>query len=289
MAPKLKTVYEKAEEIPEGYNELYAERGGKFELVEVEGVKTQADIDRINEALRKEKTDHKAAKEKLQKFGEIDPDQLPAQLEELIEAKARLNQLTAEGKLDETKIAERIEAAVNRAVGPIDRDKKAVERALEAERKKVEAAQGEISKRDQQILNTKIEQSLREGANVSKILPTAIDDAVLLSARYFEVAEDGRTITRADSGVTPGLDPKEFFKDMQEKKPHWWPVSQGGGSRGAGGATGFDKGNPWSEQGWNVTGQGAYVKQHGPEKAAQAAASVGSKLGATRPTPKAAA
>ena len=33
--PKLKTIYDKAEEIPEGYAELYAEKNGKFELTQI--------------------------------------------------------------------------------------------------------------------------------------------------------------------------------------------------------------------------------------------------------------
>ena len=283
--PKLKVIYEKAEEIPEGFTDLYVERGGKFELAGIEGVKTQGDIDRLNEAIRKEKADHKAAKEKLAKFGELNPDELPAQLEELNEAKARLASLAADGKLDEGKIAERIQTAVDRALGPVNREKAAIERQYAADRLKLAEKDAEIAKRDQQILNTKIEHALREGAVVAAVLPSAIDDAVTLSVKNFEVTEDGRIITKADAGVTPGLDPKEFFKDRQETKPHWFPVSLGGGARGGKGPTGQTTGNPWSEQGWSLKGQGEYYKTHGAEKAAAAAASVGSKIGATKPTP----
>lgn len=283
--PKLKVIYEKAEEIPEGYTDLYVERGGKFELAGIEGVKTQGDIDRLNEAIRKEKADHKAAKEKLAAFGDLDPAQLPAQLEELNEAKARLAQLTVEGKIDETKVTERIDAAVLRAVGPVKREKESIERAFEAERKKLAEKDAEIVKRDTQILNTKIEHALREGAVAQLILPAAIDDAVTLSVKHFEVTDDGRIITKADAGVTPGLNPKEFFKDRKETKPYWWALSEGGGSRGGKGPTGQTTGNPWSEQGWSLKGQGEYYKAHGAEKAAAAAASVGSKIGATKPTP----
>ena len=90
MPVKLKTIYDKQEDIPENFGELYTEKNGKFELTAVEGVKTQADIDRVNSALVKERNDHKMVKEKLQAFGDVDPATLPVLQEELTEAKARL-------------------------------------------------------------------------------------------------------------------------------------------------------------------------------------------------------
>src|SRR4051812_33728781 len=81
MPVKLKTIYEKAEDIPEGFNELYLERNGKFELTGIEGVKTQADVERVQDALRKEKELHKAAKSALEKWGDLDPAEIPAKLE----------------------------------------------------------------------------------------------------------------------------------------------------------------------------------------------------------------
>jgi hypothetical protein len=45
------------------------------------------------------------------------------------------------------------------------------------------------------------------------------------------------------------------------------------------------KNNPFSKVGWNVTKQGALLRAVGPEKAAQIAASVGSRIGATSPNP----
>ena len=95
MPVKLKTIYDKQEEIPEGFGELYAERNGKFELTAVEGVKTQADIDRVQTALVKERADHKAVKDKLVAFGDVDPATLPVMQEELAEAKAKLEAVAA--------------------------------------------------------------------------------------------------------------------------------------------------------------------------------------------------
>lgn len=280
--PKLKALYEKKEDVPEQFLELYTERNGKFELSGIEGVKTQADVDRVQEALRKEKTDHKAAKDALAKWGDLNPDEVPAQLEELTEVKAQLATVTKDGKVDEGAVQERIEAAVSRAVGPLQRDKSSLEKQLDAAKKATAEKEAEIGNLQGSIKRSKIEGQLRDNAIAAKVIPTAIDDAVMVGIGMFEEV-DGRYVTKDGVGVTPGLDPKEWFKDMQEKRPHWWPASQGGGSRGAGGAMGRNADNPWSAAGWNITAQGAYVTKHGAAKAAEAAASVGSKIGATKP------
>ena len=44
-----------------------------------------------------------------------------------------------------------------------------------------------------------------------------------------------------------------------------------------------DRDNPWG-QAWNLTRQGQYIREHGEAKAAELAARVGSKIGATKPT-----
>lgn len=282
MPVKLKTLYEKKEDIPEGYGELYVERGGKFELTGIEGVKTQADVDRVSEALRKEKADHKTAKETLAKWGELNPDEVPAQLEELNEVKAQLATLTKDGKIDEGAVQERIEAAVTRAVGPLQRDKASLEKQLDVQKKTVAEKDGVIESLNSGIKRSKIEGVLRDNAIAGKVLATAIDDAVMVGVGMFEEV-DGKYVTKDGVGVTPGLDPKEWLKDMQEKRPHWWPASQGGGSRGGTGPLGNRADNPWSPEGWNITKQGQYVTQHGEAKAAEAAKSVGSKIGATKP------
>jgi hypothetical protein len=290
MAVKLKTLYPTAEEIPEGYADLYTERNGQFELNAVEGVKTQADIDRVNSALVKERNDHKVVKDQLTKvtaaLGDIDPTTIPATLEELAEAKARLDTLTAEGKIDETKVTERIEAAVTRAVGPVKRDLDAAQRQLENERKKTAAKEAEVGALQGSIKQERIRTTIRDAAIAAKVIPQAIDDAVMVGERMFDYTDDGRLVTKDGVGVTPGLDPKEWAKDMMESRPHWWPPSVGGGSRGGPGSPPTGKDNPWSPEGWNVTAQGKVVREQGAEKAGAMAARVGSTLGATKP-PKA--
>lgn len=291
--PKLKTVYETQEEIPEGYGDLYAEKNGKFELTGIEGVKTPADVERINSALAKERGDHKATKDKLTQvttaLGEIDPTTVPALVEELNEAKATLETLGKDGKINTEAQAAAIQAAVDRAVGPVKRDLDAAQRQLDTEKKKTAEKEAEVGTLQNSIKRDKMRSAIRDAAIAAKVLPTAIDDAVLVGEQMFELTEAGKLVTKNDAGVTPGLDPKEWAKDMMDKRPHWWPTTQGGGARGGTGVNATGKDNPWSPEGWNVTAQGQRIKELGPVKAAELAARVGAKIGQTKPTPKAAA
>ena len=287
--PKIKTLYDKAEEIPEGYAELYTERNGHFELTGVEGVKTQSDIDRVQEGLRKEKADHKTTKEKLTKFGDLDPERVTEQLSELEATKAQLDAAIKDGTVDPKKTEAAVDAAVKRALGPVEREKTQLQRDLDAARKTIVEKDGKVVELETGIKQSKIEGALRDAAIAAKVVPTAIDDAVFVSARLFELTEDGRVLTRDNVGVAPGLEPKDYYKDAQERRPHWYPQSVGGGSRGGGPGGGADRGaNPWTKEGWNITKQGQTLRTVGKEKAAAMAAVAGVALGATKPAEKAA-
>lgn len=286
---KIKTIYDTVEEIPDGFADLYTEKNGKFELTGVEGIKTQGDIDRISEALRKEKSDHKVSKEKLNSFGDLNPTAVAEQAEELISVKAQLEALGDGHGLDEAKLEPIIEARLARIKGPLEREKTQLQRDLDAARGVVRERDTEIGTLKGSITQGQVDTAIRDAAAASKVIATAIDDAVLNGSRVFEVAEDGRVLTRDNiAGVTPGLEPKEWFKDMQEKRPHWWPQSVGGGSQGGRGGQISRSENPWSAEGWNLTKQGQMVTQHGVAKATEMAKAVGSKLGDTKPAPKAA-
>jgi hypothetical protein len=279
---KLKTIYETAEEIPEGFADLFTERNGKFELTGIENVKTQGDVDRVAEALRKEKADHKATKESLVKFHGIDPETVNAQLEELESTKTQLETLTKGGALDEAKLEPIIEARVKRALGPVEREKTQLTRALEVSKNETVAARTEVDKLSGVLQSGTIERAIRDAAIAAKVISPAIEDAVMQGLSVLTAAEDGAIVTKDNvAGVTPGISAADWLKDMQDKRPHWWPVSQGGGSRGGSGGAVNRADNPWTKEGWNMTKQGQTVKTLGEAKAKAMAESVGSYIGAT--------
>lgn len=282
---RLKTIYDTEEEIPEGYADLYTERNGKWELTGIEGVKTQADVERVQEALRKEKVEHKATKAALIPFEGLDPEEILTTQTKLEEATAQLEAINKDGRIDETKLEPIIAARIKQAVAPLERDKTNLERQLDGQRKLVTEKDGEVVNLRTSITTDSIERTVREAAVLAKVQATALDDVALRALKIFEKTDDGRVITKDVPGTVPGLTPKEWLKDMEDKAPHWWPASVGGGSQGSNSGRGGSyagANNPWSKEGWNITKQGVLVKTLGIAKAEEIAALVGSKVGSTK-------
>jgi hypothetical protein len=282
--PKLKTIYDTPEEIPEGFVDLYAERGGKMELVGIEGVRTQGDVDRVQEALKKERTDHRVSKEQLLRFADINPDEVHEKLDQFDSMKAQLEAFTKDGKIDETKLEPVIQSRVKAALGPVERNAAQLARALEDQKKLTVDALKVGDDLKSTLKRGSVERAIRDEAVKLKLIPTAVDDAIMAGLDVLDVADDGAIVTKERPGVVPGIGAGDWLKDMQDKRPHWWPQSQGGGA-GAGGRGGIPNraDNPWSKEGWNLTKQGQLVRQDAA-KAAEIAKSVGSSIGATHAT-----
>lgn len=273
----LELTYDTMDAIPEAFRPLYAEKDGKAVLTGINGMKTNQDVLNVQEALRKERADHAAAKEALKPwktFGD-DPTELQTKLDRIAELEA-----AAGGKLDEAKIQEMVDARLGQKTAPLERQLKDSTTRI-----------GELETENGALKNTLVTRdrndAVRAVATEMKVLPTAIADVELVAGMFLERDEtSGEFIVKADAkGVTPGADVKQFLKEMQTQRPHWWPQSQGGGAGGGKGFGDSDE-NPWSSKGWSLTKQGQYVKEHGMAKAQEAAKAAGSAIGATRP-PKA--
>jgi hypothetical protein len=275
---KIKLSYAKREDLPAGFEELYDEQDdGTFALTGVEGMKTDKDIAKLSKSLKDEREAHKDTKQKLKVLDGIDdPETLADRLGKLEELEAENATLKAggKGKAGTEEVERLVEARIKRVVAPIER-----------ERDQYKAKVGELEAETGTLKGTlkrgKMETQARRLASDLKVIPQAIDDVLLNVSSLFDEDEDGN-VTHKELGV--GMD--VWLKDMQEKRPHWWATSVGGG---AGGGSGLARGqkNPWSAQGWNLTEQGKYVREHGIEKANQLAGMAGSKVGATS-APKAA-
>jgi len=62
----IKALYTSKEEIPEKYVDLYEERSGSYHLVKIDGLRTDADVSRVQTALNQEKAAHTAIKQKFE-------------------------------------------------------------------------------------------------------------------------------------------------------------------------------------------------------------------------------
>lgn len=269
----LKVVHDTLDEVDEGFRSLYQERDGKFHLTGIDGIKTQADIDRLQSALTKERNDHKAVKDRYGVLGDLDPAEVLAKLDKYPELEA-----AAEGKLDETKINELAETRLRTKLAPVERERDQLKTKLEQTESTVQELQNVLRSRD-------IKDNVMAAALKGKVIETAIDDVLMLADRVFEVGEDGTVTTRDNVGVTPGLSPEAWLQEMQSKRPHWWPASEGGGAKGGSGGGGGFSNNPWSHEHWNMTEQGRIINQD-RQKADQMAKAAGTSIGGPKPAPK---
>jgi hypothetical protein len=267
---RLKAILDTLEGLPEHFHELYTEKNGKFELTGIDGVKTQADVDRVNEALRKERADHKKTKERADAWGELNPDDVLPKLDRIEELEA-----AAKGKIDEKKIDEIVEGRVKSKMAPLEREKA----KLVAERDQLAASVAEYQAKDRQRT---IHDAVRKAATEGKVVATAVDDVLLLAERLFDVSEDGKVVTRDNVGVTPGVEPSVWLTETQEKRPHWWGPSAGGGAQGSKGGGMGGGSNPFSREHWNMTEQGRILREN-PARAEQLAKSAGTSVGGQMP------
>jgi hypothetical protein len=274
----LKDTHEKIDEVPEEFRSLYTEKDGKWEFTGVQGIRTSRDVERVQEALRKEKNDNKELKQQLSVWGDLKHDEVLAKLDKLPELEA-----ASKGKLDENAIEEivqrRVEGTLKSKLAPVERQNKQLQQQLAEVTEKATTLEGEKKKRT-------LHDAVRKAARDAKVLPEAEDDVLLWAERVMEISEDGKVVTKDGVGVTPGLEAQAWLSEIQDKKTHWWPGTQGGGAPGSGPRMGAGGPNPWSHDGWNMTQQGVFLRQHGRERAEQMAKAAGTTVGGPQPKPR---
>lgn len=261
----IKYLYEAESDIPANVRDLYSEQGGKFVLTGVEGVKPQTEFERVYGAHNREKDEHRATKARLQAWGDLNPEEVLAQLDRIKELET-----LAGGKLDDKALDALVENRIGTRIGPVKRAKDQAEAELAEARKLIEQLSGERKA-------TKIRDEVTRAAIAAKVLDTALEDVQILAERYFDLDDQGRVVVKET-----GIQASDWLADQKAKRPHWFPGSRGGASGGSG-TTETGGANPWSKDGWSMTEQSRIVLSKGIEYAEKLAGAAGSKVGATKP------
>lgn len=267
LESKLKIVYDNLDTVPEALRDLYEEdlATKKFRITQIEDLKSKEDVDRLTGALTHEKTNHKTTKEKLALWADLNADEVKGKLARFDELEA-----AASGKIPEDKLESIVTARLKAKLAPLE---------TESARAKADlvVAQSKIAQFEQLERTRRIHDVVRQAAVAAKVVDPAIEDVLFLAERLFEVDEEGNVVTRDNVGVTPQIDPTVWLSDMPAKRPHWWPVSQGGGARGNGSGNGFGGSNPFQKQGFNLTNAMRAYKEN-PVRAKQMADAAGFDL-----------
>ena len=252
----LKALHDNLEEIPDQYRELYTEKAGRWELTGIDGIFTQANLERLQVSLNKERELHKQTKEKLAIWDGYDKDEIDQKIESIPAL-----EIAAQGNLEEAQVEEivarRVQATIDSKTTPLERQVKsltATNQTLKEERDTLfEASQVR-----------KIHDVVREAMIKQKVLPEAHEDVLIHAERIFEINEDEglpKVLAKDQVGVTPGITPETWLNEIQAVKKYWWPQSQGSGAPGAGGKDKLEGPNPFAADTRNFTEQARLMRE----------------------------
>lgn len=241
--------------LEENLHSLYKEDNGKY-LLDVEGVKSSADFDRVNTALvseRKLSKQHKDAHSAWEsKFTGKTPDQVFAELEQIPVLIAE-----SQGKVDSKKMQEVAEITAKQRMAP-----------LEHEITKLKQAQAE---RDQVIEQFKsadrrrtIHDAVRALAGKEGFQEQAYAGPegalMLLAEKYLTINSIGEVVVAEGAKpYTEGLGLKEALGEIKQHHSYLLKPSVGGGASGNNG-TSSTSNNPF--KGNDLTARGKHMKEN---------------------------
>lgn len=184
--------------------------------------------------------------DKLKTFDGIDPDAVKSILQRFSDDEEA--RLIAAGKIDEV-LSKRTE-----------RMKSGYDRDLQAAREEATRHQSRTEKFASRVLKGEVIGAATD-AGVHKF---AMEDAMLAASRDFELDDEGNPIAKEGRFGKDGkpLTLKEWFADMKETRPHWFPAN--GSGSGAGG-TGSDvrPGTPRSKM--TPKQKAEFISKHGKD------------------------
>lgn len=273
----LKIKYTSKEDIPEGLSQFYSEEDGTFRL-NVEGVKTQEDVDRAMSAMEKQKQLRIEAERDLAKFKEVDLDRWE-KLKDLDPDK------TFTG--DEKDIQKKISESIREKEKEWQNQSRKREEELEAEKKSLEErfkkhyldqykrnmlAQkfgfADIDKLDTFLL--KIEHSpLQEYSDLRRLIQSI--DVEVENGQFKEVGGE----LKDSKGALEILE--RVAKSEPAKAYRVADDTTGGGAGNRKGGDGPTGTNPYKKDSWNLTEQGRLEKDS-PQDAKRLAAQAGIPL-----------
>lgn len=282
----LEAVVKDQASIPEALRAHYTEKDGAF-VLDVTGMKTQADFDAYAEALKKRFTDAAADLGKKNQAGLSRDDVLEvveASLKKFAEAGGGLPGKKTDDKGGGGGGGDGGDPQVAARLHDLERKQAALTTELETAKKERDDALGRST-------TTTIRNTLSTEAAKAGVIPDGVEGLVTLIEPAFETAQDGSVVTKleAGNGVSPNQKPADYLADIARKKEFrmYWPASKGAGADGSGAGgpgTGGDtgKGNPWMKAAWNMTEQGKLYRENKVE-AERLMQAAGVQLGAVAP------
>ncbi len=270
------------DDVDEAFRGEYAERDGKF-VLDVIGVFSEIDRTKLQEALRKERDEHKTTRGKLGKFGENTPERFVELTDKTEELQLALDATGAEN--DEERAAKIEELAERKSLAkirPLERQLKTVNDAMlgiTSERDKLKAKERRAT-----VLSSVLSPTLLKEVGV---VADAAEDVELWALVNFEIDEHSGKVVSKDSLGTSGLSPRDVFTEMKAegRRRHWFGPTQGAGADDGKGRESFQN-NPFSQETFSLTRIGQLVKADAPKALRMAKAASGKGYDAMKYLPE---
>ena len=249
----LKAIYNSAEEIPAEHAELYTERNGAYEL-QVEGMKTQGDIDRLQTALANERAAHKDTRNRYNWVGDLTHDEVQNLRDAQEDLQHQLENRPA--GLSDEQVEERAERLAARQMRGVERELAEIKAERDSFANAIslhEAAAAQRSIRDS------VDSAL-SGKNSIAIVDSAREDIIPFAERIMTLNEHGEAVTKDGVGFEPGLPFGEVLADLKAtgRRAHWFPGNTVAGASGSEGPAANLGSNPFASG--NLTEIGQAVK-----------------------------
>jgi multidrug efflux pump subunit AcrA (membrane-fusion protein) len=264
----IKAIYSTIEEVPEQYVDLFTERNGQYEL-NIEGVKTSADVERLQTAISNERASHKDTKSRYSWVGELTSSEVQSLRDAQEDLQHQLE--TRPAAMTDEQVEERAEKLAGRQTRQLERS--LVE--LQTERDSYATA---ISLHEAAANQRKIRDAVDDalsGSNALSVVEGAREDIIPFAERVMTV-QDGRIVSKEGVGFEPGLPFGEVLADLKAtgKRGHWFPGNTGAGANGSAGAGANLGTNPFASDNMNLTEIGKVVNAD-PAKAKALAKAAG--------------
>lgn len=267
---------ESLDDLPESIDprSFYTERDGKFVLkLDRPTAQKVSSFSRVFDERDRLKTSMDELSSKWGAFGERDPADIQAALDEVEELRAFKE--AGGNKIDEEKLQSLVEARVSRETAPLKRQ---LEERIAAEKAAIEERDGLRSTLQKRDIHEEVTQKALKVCD-----ERALSDVIRAADVFLTVADDGVVVTKEGRGVTPNVSVDTWLTEMLEKSPLWAKESKGVPGNGSKPGVGVPN-NPFTAKNWSLQKQQEVYNTLGADKYNEMREAAGVKLGQTKPT-----
>lgn len=219
--------------------DLYEENDdGTFKFVpKIEGMKPASEVDKVTEALRKERDDHKKVRERFRDLGDRDVAEIVEKLDKYDEMEVELEAARNDkGSATQEQIEELVEKRLARLRAPLERDLGKVTEERDEAIKNNGALRQEL---DDLLIDAHMDVLTEKYCD-----PSVRRDVKEIARMYLVRNDEGEIVTR-DELPLPAL---EWLQNKLQEREHWnKPTGNGNNGKTPGKRSGA-KNNPFSAQ-----------------------------------------